>query len=364
MRRLLIFAYEFDERSQVFSHQIGVIESLVKQFDQIVVIAARVGIKELQAYSKDPKSQDPIIVIQADFTRTNSLIRNSKKFLALILFFRNIQFHSVFYFMTETSAVLFGAYFKCRNIRQILWYAHAHKSYRLVIASCLVDLICSSTRGSMPLTSNKIRLIGQMVDEQLFPFSPKALSRDLALIHYGRFDQSKNIGLLLQVTERLIVFKPKIRLKVIGSPSTQNSMSYQKQIIENFAEIITSGRVKILPACLRSQLSKHLMDSDIFIHAFQGSLDKSLVEATLIGMPVVTLNHEYLREFGTWSNTSYREDTDLLEFLVNEVLTVVSLSSSRLKAEQFRRYKIASESHSLRHWTVKMSKLLLEDEKD
>lgn len=364
MRRLLIFAYAFDETSQVFSHQIGVVESLSSQFDQTVVIASKVGTKESQKYSSDPKSKNRIIVIQEDFSSTNSHLSNARRFLALILFLKHFQFHTVFYFMTETSAVLFGTYFKLRNIRQVLWYAHAHKSYRLVIASYLVDIICSSTRGSMPLASNKVRLVGQMVDETLFPFSPRTLSRDLALIHYGRFDQSKNIGLLLKVTEKLMVFKPEVRLKVIGSPSTQNSMSYQKQIIDSFADIITSGRVQILPACLRSQLSQHLMDSDIFLHAFQGSLDKSLVEATLIGMPVVTLNREYLREFGTWSKTPYREGNDLAEFLVNEVLSVVSLSPSRLKAEQFRRHKIALENHSLTRWTIKMSKLLFESEKN
>jgi glycosyltransferase involved in cell wall biosynthesis len=329
-----------------------------------VVIASKVGMKESQEYSSDPKSKNRIIVMQENFSRTNSHLSNARRFLALILFLKNFKFHSVFYFMTETSAVLFGAYFKLRSIRQVLWYAHAHKSYRLVIASYLVDLICSSTRGSMPLSSNKVRLIGQMVDQTLFPFSPRTLSKDLALIHYGRFDQSKNIGLLLQVLEKLMAFKPEVRLKVIGSPTTQNSMSYQKQIIDNFADLIASGRVQILPACLRSRLSQHLMDSDIFLHAFQGSLDKSIVEATLTGMPVVTLNREYLREFGTWSKTPYREGTDLAEFLVNEVLSVVSLSSSRLEAEQFRRHKIALENHSLAHWTIKMSKLLLEAEKN
>jgi glycosyltransferase involved in cell wall biosynthesis len=364
MRRLLIFAYAFDETSQVFSHQIGVIQSLSKEFDQTVVIAAQVGAKELQEYSGDPKSKNRIIVIQADFSRKNSHLRNAQRFLALILFLKNFQFHTVFYFMTETSAALFGAYFKVSHTRQVLWYAHARKSYRLVIASFFVDLICSSTKGSMPLDSNKIRLIGQMVDEKLFPYSPKALSRDLTLIHYGRFDESKNIGFLLQVAERLVTFKSKMRLKVIGSPSTRRSIMYQKQIMENFIEIISSGRVEILPACLRSQLSQHLMESDIFLHAFQGSLDKSLVEATLVGMPVVTLNQEYLREFGTWSKASNGTGADLVEFLLNEVRAILSLSSSSLQAERFRRYKIALENHSLAPWTAKMSKLLLESDKD
>jgi glycosyltransferase involved in cell wall biosynthesis len=364
MRRLLIFAYAFDETSQVFSHQIGVIESMAKRFDQTVVIAAKVGTKESQNYSGDPKSKKKIIVIQADFSRSVSHLRNAQTFLALIRFLKNVPFHSVFYFMTETSAALFGAYFKIRNIKQVLWYAHAHKSYRLVIASFFVDLICSSTKGSMPLASNKIHLIGQMVDEKLFPYSPKPLSRDLALIHYGRFDRSKNIGLLLQVAEKLIKFEPRMRLKIIGSPSTQSSMLYQKQIMAQFSEIITSGSVKILPACLRTQLYNHLIVSDIFLHAFQGSLDKSLVEATLVGVPVVTLNQEYLREFGTWSKTSNGNSTDSIEFLVNEILSLISLDLSSLKAEQLRRSSLALENHSLANWTVKMSNLLIEADKD
>jgi len=359
MRRLLIFAYAFDETSQVFSHQIGVIQSLTQHFDQVVVIAAKVDEKELQTYSSDPHSKNRIIIIQVDLSRVSSQFRTLQKYLSLILFLRKLSFDAVFYFMTETSVVLFGTFFKVRRIRQVLWYAHAHKSLRLIIASLFVDLICSSTEGSMPLKSKKIRLIGQMVDEKMFQYSPKILSKDLTLIHYGRFDKSKNIGILIQVVQELLALNLEVRLRVIGSPSNQSSDSYQKQIIETYGKTISTGRVEILPACLRSQLSLHLEKSDIFLHAFHGSLDKSLVEATLVGVPVVTLNQEYLREFGPWYKTSDRNSVDLLEFLVHEVLTVVSMDISSLHAELLRRYKIALENHSLSNWNVKMKNLLL-----
>lgn len=359
MRRLLIFAYAFDETSQVFSHQIGVIEHLAKHFDQTVVIAAKVGAKELQKYSRDPNSKNCIIVIQADFSRMYPKLRNLQTLFSLMLYLRHFSFHAVFYFMTETSAALFGIYFKVRKIRQVLWYAHAHKSLRLVVASFFVDLICSSTEGSMPLTSKKIRLIGQMVDEKMFQFSPKKHSKDLTLIHYGRFDTSKNIGMLIQVVQELLALNLEVRLRVIGSPSNQDSEFYQKQIIETYGKLINIGRVEILPACLRSQLPLHLEKSDIFLHAFRGSLDKSLVEATLAGVPVVTLNQEYLREFGPWSNGSDKNSADHLQFLVNEVLTVISLDTSNLKAELLRRYKVALEKHSMSNWNVKMKNLLV-----
>ena len=89
------------------------------------------------------------------------------------------------------------------------------------------------------------------------------------------------------------------------------------------------------------------------MHAYKGSLDKTLIEATLAGLPVVTLNLEYLHIFGSWlpgniDNVSL--DTEL-NFL-NEMDVVSRVSEVR------RRQAIALSGHTLNSWAKKLSELL------
>ncbi len=66
-----------------------------------------------------------------------------------------------------------------------------------------------------------------------------------------------------------------------------------------------------------------LQTYDCFIHSFQGSLDKTIVEATFLGLPVITINNEYRNIFGSWNltnkgmNNSLKDEAQLLLNLEN-----------------------------------------------
>jgi glycosyltransferase involved in cell wall biosynthesis len=260
--------------------------------------------------------------------------------------------------MTETSAVLFGLYFSLIQCRQVLWYAHAHKSVRLIIAAIFMNSICSSTKGSMPLKSSKVVLIGQLADPALFPFSPKDLSKDLTLIHYGRFDQSKNIRLLIQVLKRLLDQGVNSKLIIIGSPTTLESEQYQLTIRREFQELLNTDALTIAPAQPRAELISYLNRCDIFLHAFQGSLDKSIIESTLAGIPIATLNQEYLNNFGKWDNGEQWLQENDVAILSQEILAIKSMNKMDLRIELDRRFNIALQDHTLEKWVFKLLPLL------
>jgi glycosyltransferase involved in cell wall biosynthesis len=359
MKRLLVFAYAFNKSSQVFSHQADIIEKLSEYFDQTVVIAADVGQVERSTYSNNLKSSEKIVVIEAEINRSSKLQENVETFFKLIRQFHQVGFSSVFYFMTETSAAIFGLYFRIRGVQQVLWYAHAHMPVRLLFASLLMNRICSSTRGSIPIKQQKVVLLGQMVDTKLFVYSPKPMHDKLSLIHYGRFDESKNISLLIRLAKNLEKSRPNTKLTVIGSPSNKEAMNYQKKVLEEFEPELESGLVHLFPACKRSELPFKIVEHDIFVHAFQGSLDKSLVEATLIGIPTVTLNAEYLSEFGTWSRTQPKDFVTPEKFLEYEIGQVISLDKATLFNELEKRCEIARSKHSLDNWIRGITQVLI-----
>jgi hypothetical protein len=104
----------------------------------------------------------------------------------------------------------------------------------------------------------------------------------------------------------------------------------------------------------RYLLSESMQKQDAFIHAFEGSLDKAVLEATFMGLPVVTINPEYLKIFGSWN----LEDKSKNHGLSEELKHLFSLSEVEVLKEVDRRYELAKQDYELVGWGVRVSKIL------
>ena len=93
----------------------------------------------------------------------------------------------------------------------------------------------------------------------------------------------------------------------------------------------------------------------LFLNLFIGSLDKTLVEATLMGLPVVTWNQEYCREFGTWSKGHASES---ISFIIDEINALQHISDDEYVREVYRRYELAKQNHSLDSWIIRLLAIL------
>ena len=96
----------------------------------------------------------------------------------------------------------------------------------------------------------------------------------------------------------------------------------------------------------RQTLPILLKDFDCFIHAFNGSLDKAVLEATFIGLPVVTINPEYIKIFGSWDKNNRLNEYTLLE----ELHCLLNLTKEELNTELDRRYQVAQKDYELEGW--------------
>jgi glycosyltransferase involved in cell wall biosynthesis len=291
-----------------------------------------------------------IQIIEVPWMKKKSL-SNAKRLIKVTLsLLKCKKIHTVFYFMTETHALILSPIFWIRRVRQVLWYAHANRPLRLIITRPFMTAIASSTSGSIPLKGRKVRLIGQMVDEGLFPLNKYNFGYRFNLIHVGRFDPSKKIENLIEAFLELKTIFPEAKLTLIGSPTLKTGHQYERYIKERYIREMNSGSLRFLQAVRRDQLSSIYSEMGVFIHAFQGSLDKTLVEATLSGMPVVTLNQEYLNEFGSWGLKSQN--------LTDELMSLYELEESALKSEISRRRQVALSRHTLSQWQKKIVEVL------
>jgi glycosyltransferase involved in cell wall biosynthesis len=171
------------------------------------------------------------------------------------------------------------------------------------------------------------------------------------LIHIGRFDKSKQIETLIQAAIELRGENDQMELKLVGSPANEESKIWAKGLSAKYRNQIELGWLEFESSISRALFPVKMARSGCFFHAYNGSLDKTLVESTMLCVPVVTINPEYINIFGSWSNS-------VPVSLISEYKAMMSLDFADLDSELNRRHSLALRSHSLTNWVNQLSQLL------
>lgn len=332
-----------DKNDPLLSHQHEAVSGLSKNFQKITVITGKLG---------DVNPNPNIRIITTNWVPGKRFRSTFKLFQSAIPEIVRGDFQSVFFHMTDLQCALLSPLIRVTGKKQFLWYAHKFKSKYLIFASKWVTGVVTSTNGSCPLTGNLVYPIGQAIDEEQFrpiPFDDLDLNK---LVHIGRFDRSKNIDRLISVSKKLKQSFPNISLSIIGSPANSESRSWADDLISQSRLEIQEGWIIFKTAIPRVNFPIEMAKNGCFFHGYLGSLDKTLIEATMLCVPVVTLNPEYVGIFGTWSKTSTSD-------LESEYQALRALDPDEIKAELAVRLKIARDNHSLNHWVRQLTDLLL-----
>ena len=335
-----------DEKHQVFSHQIELVNQLSAKFAQITVLTGQVGVCNTE------KNVKVVSFSWIEGKRISSLIRFLKIFIKTI---RSEKFTVLFSHMTSVQSAFISPITRIIKLKHYLWFAHTSNSIFLKVSRIFSNGIITSTPGSCPLTGSKIYPIGQSIDSEKFYSKSQNTQTINKLVHIGRFDPSKKIEEIIEVTKKLRSSYPDLRLEVIGSPSSNRLKDYEINVKTKFNSEVKSGWLKFTPNIPRSSLPDVLQLYDCFIHSFQGSLDKTLVEATFSGLPVITINNEYRKIFGSW-DLGVSAGSNSLE---NEAQQLFRLNGCKRQSEVERRYGIALEQHELNGWIERLVAILL-----
>ena len=334
-----------DEKSQVFSHQVDVVNKLADKYDQVTVLTGLIGTYKVSSNVK---------VFSCNWIpgkRFFSLCRFMMKFLQLL---GSNKFTCIFSHMTSVQSTFISPITRVLRIRHYLWYAHTSDNIYLQISRALTNGIITSTPGSCPIKGRKVYAIGQSVDSKFFNKKLRLETPIIKLIHIGRFDPSKNIESIVAEIKQLRDEYPGLKLNIIGSPSGDKFQQYMESVKSKFMADVQIGWLTFTPAIERIKLPDELKKYDCFVHAFQGSLDKTLVEATFSAIPVATVNKEYLKIFGKWSYSN----SDNQITLTNELRFILNLDATAITKEVDRRYEIARTNHDIEGWINRLVNVL------
>ena len=340
-RNLLVINYVMDETHPALAHQVSIAESLAKVFDSVTVITGT---------SNYVSSQENLRLVSSQWVPGEN-IRNIGKFIRV--FIQEIlreKYVAVFSHMTVVQSCLSGPILRVLRIKHFLWYAHAQNSFFLQWAHLWCTGIITSTFNSCPIRSNKVYYIGQSIDETIFTAKTQLSTPLTRFIHAGRLDPSKGIDKMIDTVARVRKSNPHITLMLLGSASTTKSQDYVNKIKNSWELQVSEGWLEFHESIPRNHLPSFLKSYDVFVHAFQGSLDKSLIEATFSNLAVATINQEYQRDFGIWSSNS--------DSLQSEIEALIARPTEELTPELNRRLEIAHRRHSMSRWIQQLTIIL------
>ena len=336
-KHLLILTYEMDELSQVFSHQIGIVNELSKSFDKVTVLTGKIG-----RYNVSPN----VKVYSSDWQSGKRISSTTKFLLVFLKLLLSNRFTVVFSHMASVQAALISPITRVLRIKHLLWYTHTADNFALRVCNLFTNGILTATAGSCPISGSKVHVIGHSIDTKIFKRKSSPNFPISSFVHVGRFDSSKNIRLIIETLQNLKLTKSDVNFTNIGLPSGEVNASYYQNIISEFNKDQNSTWLKFESSLPRQTLPNLLKDFDCFIHAFNGSLDKAVLEATFIGLPVVTINAEYKKIFGSWDKNNRLNEYTLLE----ELHFLLNLTKEELNTELDRRYQVAQKDYELEGW--------------
>ena len=337
---LLILNYSMHSDSLVFSHQRKVVSALSKHFERVTVLTSEY----------DLKSPGLNVNVMVQNWERGRAVKNAFRILVVLIPFltrnRNIV---VFSHMTDVQCALISPLTRLLRIRHVLWYAHSHNSVYLNWSSFFVSSIVSSTPGSCNLRLNrgKLRFINQGISQEDFPYHSKRFVNLTRIFNYGRLDVSKNIHLFLDLLLALNQDKKVFSVDVYGNSSSGHSIEYLEGLKHLSKRPEFQSTFNIHPGLNRKNISSESEKYELFLNLFVGSLDKTLIEATMLGLPVLTWNREYCEQFGTWSGNDVKES---LDFILEELSFIRSMQEQKLRREILRRYHYAIEMHAFDGW--------------
>lgn len=338
-------------KSTLFSHQFRLICALSEHFEVIEVFS-------LQSLTVGLSVPGNVKVSTLNWYDGHARIFKLIKFA--VLFIKSILRGNrsetlVLAHMVDILAAYVGPICKLCKVPIIIWYAHKKNSVYFQFATYFADSIITSTRGSCPYGGRKLVVLGQMIDEKLFTATAqnRATNDFKKFIHVGRLDPSKRIEEIIESYLAIFGLEPGTNLVFIGKSSPEHA-SYFSHIHSRYRVFIDEGKISFLGERDYAEVIEILRHSDLFLHAFNGSLDKSVLEATLLKVPVATTNLEYHRAL----KEEYQESLGIEMSLKEEIIALMNLSEVELERLVNERSLLVHKHHSLTSWVDGFMKLV------
>ena len=232
-----------------------------------------------------------------------------------------------------------------------LWYLHKSLTWKLRLSEKLVNYIFTAHQDGLPIKSNKVIVTGHAIAgvgySSIVPIEKLDI---LKILTVGRVSESKNLLILVKSAILLAQKSSKqVKLTVVGESYLDKDREYFNILQEYVEKHNAKNMVEFVGKVPHDNISSYYKQADVFVNASQtGGLDKAVLEAMLMGVPVVTSNQAFINILP--KECLFAED-DLNE-LVEKILNYENINTDELK-------KYVVENHSTNKTIGKIVEKLL-----
>jgi len=349
--RLLLFNLATDSEDPVLGFTTHWIRALARQVESIRVITMRVGRVEV------PHN---VRVYSLGKERGYSEPRRAMEFYRLLFrIFSESPIDACFSHMNPIFTILAAPMLKAKRIPIVTWYAHPNVTWILKLAHYFSNQMVASIATAYPYTKEKLKVVGQGIDTDLFSADSRSSTEDSAMILCaGRLSPVKGHATLLRAASLLQRHwgKP-FRVVILGGPATPDDDSYVSFLHEKVRELNLENTVFFEAAVPMLRLPSWYRQCTVHVNMTPtGFGDKVAWEAMSCGKPCVVANDGFRETLGTYADRLLFRYGDA-DDLANRLLGLLEVSETeRGRIGLYLRQQVI-EMHSIDRLAAKLVEL-------
>jgi glycosyltransferase involved in cell wall biosynthesis len=234
--------------------------------------------------------------------------------------------------MIPIFTVLAAPILKAKGIPIVMWFAHPSLTWTLKFAHHFSDRVVTSVAAAYPYRRDKLTVIGQGIDTNLFSLDNSLLPEDPPLILcVGRLSPVKDHPTLLSAVSLLRQrWRQPFRVAVLGGPATHRDESYVQSLHKQVQELGLQDVVSFKPPVPMEVLPAWYRRSSILVNMTPtGSGDKVAWESMSSGKTCLVANEGFSETLGKYVGCllfRYGDPDDL----ANKLQMLLTLSKGEL----------------------------------
>lgn len=336
--KLLILTQKVDNNDEVLGFFHRWLEEFAKHCERVSVLALEVGDHHLPSnvsvYSLG-KEQGA--------SRWKYLFRFYR-----VLWQQRQEYECVFIHMNPIYAILGGWCWYFLHKKIALWYTHKQVDCKLRLAEKIVGKIFTASAKSFRLPSKKMLVTGHGIDTEEFALRPRLPQEGFCIMTTGRLSSIKDYETLLAAVKILHDQGHDFSLVLVGGAITDVDRVYVARLRQYVEEHRLQSRVVFRGALSHRLLPSELVKADVFVSLSKtGSVDKAVLEAMAIGLPVITSNEAFQEVLGSDWDTLHVPPGDPY-VLAKKIGSIATLPSIEREAIGERLHDLVVRSHDLR----------------
>lgn len=354
--RLLLFNLATDADDPILGFTTGWINALARRVESVDVLTMRAG-----RLTTAPNVRVHSVGKEKGYSEPR---RAAEFYRFLFRILRSARPEACFSHMMPLFTAMAGPVLRWKRIPVVTWYAHPKLTTTLKVAHFFSDKMVASLPTAYPYKRDKLEVIGQGIDTELFAPDGSPPAQPPMILYAGRLSPVKDIETLLRAT---ILLRQEDRqpfhVVILGGPATVADQAYAARLREFVVQNGLEDVVRFEPPRPRQELANWYLKATLCVNMTQtGSGDKTVWEAMSCGRPCLVANRDFDSLLGPYA-VELMFSAGNAEELCERLRRVLAWSAEQhSRCGEFLR-KGVKERHSLEGLADRIVRLLKEAQK-